>query len=259
MDPNVVLEKNSSNLVTLTQGKTVDERGYSFSEYMGKLLWPATISRPDIAYAVGRVGAYAANPSVTHWSALKRVFRYLKGTHDQRITFGGSEFRSDATSVFNHYGAYSDADFASNPDDSKSTSGYVYLLAGGPIAWHSKKQPTVALSTTEAEYSALTAAVRHAIWLRYLFAALPFEFPHQESTLIYSDNQAAIAIACDPQHHARSKHFRIENHFIRECIELGIMDVQYCSTNEMIADIFTKALPRMKHEQFRSDMGLLPA
>jgi hypothetical protein len=95
----------------------------------------------------------------------------------------------------------------------------------------------------EAEYSALTAAVQHAIWLQYLFAALPFEFPHQDSRLIYSDNQAAITIACDPQHHTQLKHFRIENHFIRECIELGIMDVQYCSTNQIIADIFTKAYP----------------
>jgi hypothetical protein len=85
---------------------------------------------------------------------VKRVFRYLKGTRHQRITYGGSEFRSDSTSIFNHYGAYSDADFPSNPDDSKSVSGYIYLLAGGPIAWHSKKQPTVALSTAKAEYSA---------------------------------------------------------------------------------------------------------
>jgi hypothetical protein len=140
------------------------------------------------------------------------VFRYLQGTRHQRITFGGSEFRSDSTSIFNHYGAYSGADFASNPDDSKSVCGYIYLLAGGPSAWHSKKQPTVALSTAEAEYSALTAAMRHAIWLRYFFEALPFEFPDTHSTLIYSDNQSAISIAHDPQHHARSKHFRIENH-----------------------------------------------
>jgi hypothetical protein len=253
MDPNVVLEK--SNL----EGKTTDERGHSFAEYMGSLIWPATISHPDIAYAVARVGAYTSSPSPTHWTAMKKIFRYLKGTRDKRITYGGPDFRSDSSSLFNHYGAYGDADFASNPDDSKSVSGYVYLLAGGPIAWHSKKQPTVALSTAEAEYSALTAASRHAIWLIYSFQALPFDFPTQESTIIYSDNQSAISIAYDPQHHTRSKHFRIENHFIRECVELGIVNVEYCPTNDMIADIFTKALSRARHEQFWSNMGLLPA
>jgi KUP system potassium uptake protein len=137
-------------------------------------------------------------------------------------------------------------------------SGYIYILASGPIAWHSKKQPTIALSTGEAEYLALTAS-RHAIWLRYLFEALPFDFPTQESTIIYSDNQTPISIAYDPQHHARSKHFRIENHFIRECVELGIVNVEYCPTNDMIADIFTHALSRAKHQQFGANMGLLPA
>src|SRR6201996_4131549 len=93
MDPNVVLEKNTA------QGKTADERGHSFAEYMGSLIWPATISRPDIAYAVARVGAYTSNPSTIHWTAMKRIFRYLKGTRQHRITFGGPNFDSDATSI----------------------------------------------------------------------------------------------------------------------------------------------------------------
>jgi hypothetical protein len=187
MDPNVVLEKNQS------EGQTTDENGRSFAEHMGSLIWPSTISHPDIAYAVARIGSYTSNPSATHWTAMKRIFRYRKGTQNQWITFGGPDLSSE--SLFNHYGAYSDTDFASNPDDSKSVSGYVYLLAGGPIAWQSKKQPTVALSTAEAEYSALAAATRAAIWLRYLFEALPVDFP-AAPTLIYSDNQSAISIDC---------------------------------------------------------------
>jgi hypothetical protein len=253
MDPNVVLEKNS------VESTTKDERGHSFAEYMGSLIWPATISRPDIAYAVARVGAYTGNTRATHWTAMKRIFRYLKDTRQHRITYGGLNLDSDPSSIFNHYGAYSDVDFASNPDDSKSVSGYIYLLAGGPIAWYSKKQPTVSLSTAEAEYSALAAATRHAIWFHYFFEALLLNIPTEESTWIFSDNQSAISIAYDPQQHARSKHFRIENHFIRECIANNIINVEYCPTNNMVADIFTKALSRAKNEQFCSDIGLLPA
>jgi KUP system potassium uptake protein len=132
------------------------------------------------------------------------------------------------------------------------------MLGGGAIAWHSKKQSTMATSTTEAEYSTLAAATREALWLSYLFDGLEvidFESP----TLIYSDNQAALTIARDPQHHARTKHFDVSNHFIREKVELGTIDVDYCPTDEMVADIFTKALPRVKFKKFRLELGLLPA
>jgi hypothetical protein len=255
LDPNVVLTKKVENEEEDMDVKHKDYSSRSYAEHIGALIWLATICRPDISFAVSRVGAYSANPSQAHWTAVKRIFRYLKGTRDLRLTFGGL---LPGTNIANTFGAYSDADFASNPDDRKSVSGYVYMLGGGAIAWHSKKQATTATSTTKAEYSALAAAAREAIWLSNLFNGLEvidFENP----TLIYSDNQAAIIIARDPQHHSRTKHFDVQNHFVREKVELGTIEVEYCPTDEMVADIFTKALPRVKFEKFRQELGLLPA
>jgi hypothetical protein len=152
---------------------------------------------------------------------------------------------------------YSDADYASNPDDRKSISGYSYLLGGAAYAWSSKKQSTTALSSTEAEYTAIAHATRQAVWVRNLLKELGF--PQEEPTLLFGDNQSAITIAHDPQYHARSKHFDVQNHFVREKIENGVIKLYYCPTAEMVADIFTKALTREKHEKFTRELGLLPA
>jgi hypothetical protein len=161
LDPNVILTKKNENEEEESESEenmAVENKVHSsrsFAEHIGALIWLATICRPDISFAVSRVGAFAANPSQVHWTTVKRIFRYLKGTSNLRLTFGGLPKNLNINDTF---GAYSDADFASNPDDRKSVSGYVYMLGGGAIAWHSKKQSTMATSTTEAEYSALAAA-----------------------------------------------------------------------------------------------------
>lgn len=249
MDSNVVLEKYAG------EGKPTNEGfGMSYQEAVGSLIWLSTISRPDIAFAVHKIGQYSSNPGPTHWTALKRVFRYLSGTRGMRTTYGGPEFDHDLDSI---YGIYSDADFASNPDDRKSISGFVVLLAGGPVAWSAKKQSTTALSTAESEYAAITHAARTAIWYTYLFNELGI--PLKGLTQLYSDNQSAITLTEDPQFHARSKHFDIHNHFVREKVETGIIQISYCPTDDMVADIFTKALPRIKHQKFTKELGLIQA
>jgi len=155
------------------------------------------------------------------------------------------------------FSAYSDADFASDPDDRKSISGYSIFLAGAAIAWSSKKQTTIALSTTEAEYTAIAHATRQIIWLRNLFRDLGYL--QDDPTILYGDNQSAIALTQDPQFHARSKHFDITNHFVREKVDDETIEVIYCPMDEMISDIFTKALTKPKHQKFTLDLGLLPA
>lgn len=115
----------------------------------------------------------------------------------------------------------------------------------------------MALSTTESEYAAISHATRQVIWLRHLFEEL--DIVQDDATTLYSDNQSAIILTQDPQFHARSKHFDIENHFIREKIEQGLINVIYCPTDEMVADILTKGLAKPKHEKFRHELGMFPA
>jgi hypothetical protein len=151
---------------------------------------------------------------------------------------------------------YSDADYAANPDDRKSISGYAFMLGGATYAWSSKKQTTVATSSTEAEYTALAHATRFAVWSRYLLDEIGYA--QGDPTVIHEDNQAALALARDPQFHARSKHFDVQNHFIREKIENATIDPVYCTTEDQLADIFTKPLARPKHDKFTRALGLLP-
>ena len=137
---------------------------------------------------------------------------------------------------------YSDADWAGDCDDRHSTTGDLFLMAKGPISWTSKKQPVIALSTSEAEYVAVSAAAQEAVWLRRFLAdlkALP-----EDPTIIMKNNQGAIALAKNPIAHARTKHIDIKYHYIREAIQEGLITLCYCPTNEMITDLFTKGLPR---------------
>ena len=128
------------------------------------------------------------------------------------------------------------------------------MLAGSTVSWSSKKQPTTALSSTEAEYMALTHATTNAIWLRSFLSEL--HLPQRDSTAIKSDNLSAIALTQNSQFHARTKHIDIQHHFVRERTEANEIEVTFCPTNEMAADILTKALPRPKHEYFTSRLGL---
>jgi hypothetical protein len=213
-------------------------------------MYTAICTRPDIAYAVTTLSQYSSNPGPEHWSACKRVFRYLSGTRSYGLVYGNT--RDDGVIST----GYSDADYAANPDDRKSISGYAFMLGGAAYAWSSKKQTTVATSSTEAEYTALAHATRFAIWSRYLLDEMGCL--QNNPTVIHEDNQAALALARDPQFHARSKHFDIQNHFVREKIENGIIEPVYCTTEDQLVDIFTKPLARPKHDKFTRALGLLP-
>ncbi len=149
---------------------------------------------------------------------------------------------------------YSDADWAGDVSDRKSTSGYLFMMSGATVSWRSRKQTCVALSTAEAEYVALASASQEATWLRRLFEDLHEK--QAEPTVIHEDNQSAICIAQNPQYHSKTKHIDIKYHFIREKIVDNTIELRYCPTNDMLADTLTKGLTYDKFSKLREKLGV---
>jgi hypothetical protein len=225
--------------------------GTLYRRAVGKLMYAMVGTRPDIAFAVGCVSRFMSKPNPEQWTAVKRIFRYLKGTESAAILYkwgvGGDLTLS----------GYSDSDWASDVADRKSTAGYVFLLSGGPISWCSKKQPTVALSTTEAEYMASCMANREAVWLRRLLENLGY--PQKSATTIFEDNRGCIDLSKNPVSHFRTKHIDIRHHFVREKTLAGEVALTFCPGQHMAADILTKALPRPRFTELRNMLVQCPS
>ena len=152
--------------------------------------------------------------------------------------------------------AYSDADWAGNKEDRKSTSGYLFEITGGPVSWLSKKQDAVALSTAEAEYVALSSGTEECVWMRRLNSELGN--PPKGPTTILEDNQSSITMARNPQFHGRAKHTNTRHHFIREEVKNGTVELEYCPTHEMVADMLTKGLVQQRFCVLREKAGIVP-
>ena len=229
-----------------------DEDKRLYQSMIGALMFAALGTRPDIAYAVTRLSQYTSNPLPEHIHAVKRVLRYLRGSEDLGIVFRGSKVPNAQVQLT----AFCDSDWAANVDDRRSVTGYVMTLCGGAISWKSKKQSTVALSTVEAEYMAASAAAQEVIWWRRFLSGLQLRHATMSATPLYSDNQGSIALAHNPQNHERTKHIDIRYHFLRECVESDVIDLRYVSTNNMPADVLTKALTHVKHQQAIQAFGM---
>lgn len=190
---------------------------------------------------------FSQNPSQQHWNAVKRVFRYLAGTVNL-----GIHFRSNANEPF--LLGYSDSDFAGDIDQRKSTSGYLFILGGGPISWKSQRQRTVTLSTTEAEYAALTEAVRESNSIRQLLTELGVAI--SQPIPILEDNISTISLANNHANHKRSKHIDLRNHYCREQATLGNITIRYVSTDKQAADCLTKPLGPQKWKAVLNQLRL---
>ncbi|KAK2577970.1 hypothetical protein KPH14_012744 [Odynerus spinipes] len=218
-----------------------------FLEAVGCLLYLSQVSRPDIAYAVNRVSSFSKSPSIEHWNTVKRIFRFLKGTLHWKLCFKNN-------SNSNLLG-YSDADWANCKDTRSSVTGSIFIKNDGPISWFSKKQRSVALSTVEAEYIALSFSCQEAIWLRRLIYELE-NLREQRPVTIYCDNNGAICIAKNRIISPRTKHIDVRHHFIRENIENNEIVVNHIGTQDMIADLLTKALPKQKFMYLVQKLGI---
>ena len=236
----------SQKLVKATDGEeSVNQQ--QFQSIIGCLMYLSVSTRPDITYSISTLAKFTSNPNQQHWTALKRVLRYLKGTVNYGLMYSSKTSKECV--------GYSDADWAGDLDDRKSTSGYLFQISGGAVTWRSKKQSCVALSTAEAEYMALSSAAQEAVWLRQLTTELGS--PPKTTTTIFEDNQSAICMTKNPQFHGRAKHIAIKYHFIREQVGNGTIKLKYCPTNEMLADMFTKGLSREQFGKLRSQAGIV--
>ncbi|KAL1582041.1 hypothetical protein WHR41_09299 [Cladosporium halotolerans] len=220
-----------------------------YQSAVGSLMYLMTATRPDIAFAVSMVSRFAQSPSDSHWKAVKRIMRYLRGTASRGVTLGGGSAKLTG---------YSDADWGGDHATRRSTSGYIFMMGGGPISWCSKRQATVALSSCEAEYIALTQATKEAVWLRLLLTELGV--PDAEPTRILADNQGAMALAKNPEFHTRTKHIDIQYHFVRQEVGRKRVQLEFVGSEDMLADCLTKALPAKAFRKFldRTQAGLRP-
>ena len=214
----------------------------TYQQAIGCLTYISTATRPDIAAAVGALSQYMSKPSKDHWMGVKRILRYLKGTLKYGLQFSAQEEKPE---LF----GYTDADWAGDVDTRRSTSGYVFQIGSGTVSWSSRKQQTVAKSSTEAEYVALSSATQEAVWLRRLMKDLGRQM--DAPTTIYEDNQGAIELAKNAKFHNRTKHIDICHHFVRERVVSNEIRVIYCPTEDMIADIMTKGLAKLTFEKLR--------
>lgn len=217
-----------------------------YAELVGMLQWVANGTRPDIQFAVNRLSQFLTRPTDLHWEAAEHVLRYLYTTRSLRLGLG--------TASQQKLHGFSDSDWASTSEDRRSTTGWVYRYAGGVISWKSRRQPTVALSSTEGEYMAMTDAAKEAIWLKGLSQDLGID---EGVTRLFYDNQGAGCLSTGEGLMQRTKHIDVKHHFIRDCIASKKIDVSHVPTADMLADVFTKPLGRVKHSQALEALGLV--
>jgi hypothetical protein len=226
-----------------------------------KLMYLSTQTRPDLTYAVNVLSSYLQQPCECDYKALERIMRYLRGTHDYGILYQNSSapitlFTNDPNYLNEpewNIKAFGDASYAEEKDR-KSRSGFLTILCGGVVTWYSKKQSVVALSSTEAEYYSLAEVVREVSWIKELLSELNMFIT--QPIVINQDNQSTMAIAMNPIQHQRVKHMAVRYHFIRDKLRQKQIELVYCPTKLMVADILTKALPNDLHKRLVSLMGI---
>ncbi len=214
-----------------------------YRETVGSLIYLTVCTRPDLSFIVSKLSQYFNVPTDQHFGTIKHVLRYLRGTSDKKLCY-----RKRDENLGIH--AYSDANWAGDVDDGQRTTGYCVSLtkSGTLVSWKTKKQPTVALSTCEAEYIALAATIQECLYLTQLLSGIDkqvYVLPR-----VYEDNQGTIALAENPVSRQRCKHVDIKYHFIRSTVTDGKVLLEYCPTDQMVVDLMTKPATKFKLAKF---------
>jgi len=215
-----------------------------YQELVGSLLYLAASVRPDIAFAANTPARFMNQPEESHWRAAKGVVRYLAGTVDLGLQYGGSGELEGAV----------DADYNGCPDTRRSTTGWVFMNGGGAISWSSKLQPTVSCSTAEAEYITAAAATREALWLKKLMGDLG---EPDRPVPMAEDNLACLSLIANPEGTGRAKHIDTAHHLVRERAAMGAVKFFHRPGAEMVADGLTKALAGPSMAEFRRRLGIV--
>ena len=216
---------------------------FPYRSAVGSLIYLMVGTRPDISWIVSKLSQFLEKPGITHVNAIKHLLKYLKGTKSYQLVFT----KTDEQLI-----GYVDADWGSDPVDRRSTTGYVFTLGSAPVSWKTQKQPTVALSSCEAEYMALAEATKEALYLRSLLRSLGIFQP--EITTVYTDNQGALALSKNSaKRHNRSKHIDIRFHFVREQSAVAYEHIPTCAN---IADILTKSVGGLQHKRLMDKLQI---
>ncbi len=223
-----------------TPAEVARMKGIPYASAVGSIMYAVRCTRPDVAFTQNITSRYQQNPGESHWTAVKNILKYLRNTKDMFLVYGGVEGELGVT-------CYTDASFETDRDDSRSQTGYVFVMNGGAVDWKSAKQSTTAMSSTEAEYIAASEATMEAVWIRKFISGLGVVPSNERPMNMYCDNSGAIIIANEPGVQKGAKHYQRKVHYIREIIQMGEINLLKVHTDENVADPFTKPMSCTKH------------
>ncbi|XP_066373174.1 uncharacterized mitochondrial protein AtMg00810-like [Miscanthus floridulus] len=238
---------STAKKLNLTKGDSLGEVDSTMYRSVVGALQYLTLTIPDLSFAVNKVCQFLHSPTTVHWSVVKRILRYVKGT----LTMGLKLQKSNSTLV----SAFSDDDWAGCVDDRRSMGGFAVFFGPNLVSWSARKQPIVSHSSTEAEYKSLANATAEMMWIQRLLTELGIS--HSPMARLWCDNISDKYLSTNPVFHARTKHIEIDFHFVRERVAQKLLDIRFINTGDQVADGFTKPISAAKLREFRFNLNLV--